>query len=197
MTPLAAVPDDRLTVLARKVRAEHEQATRLFESAVEHAKRCGDLLIEAQAVARHGEWLPFLKEARIPQRTAHRYMEVARKLANQANLPPTLTEVLESVEERKGREHRETMTKLSAEFDSVMNKRPSDRYGMVSSGDYEPWSQWLRKVAEHPGLAERAVDRRVREVREITRRLESHRTTEVAKALRAAADAIEAESPSE
>ena len=90
---LAAVPESDLDRLAREARIEHDAAARAWESAVEHAYRCGGLLIEAKALCGHGGWLPWLADVGIPERTARRYMQVA-KSANRADLPATITDAL-------------------------------------------------------------------------------------------------------
>jgi hypothetical protein len=38
----------------------------------------GSTLCEAKDLCKHGEWLPFLKEAGIPERKAQRYMQLSR-----------------------------------------------------------------------------------------------------------------------
>ena len=90
---LAPVPESGLDRLAREVRAEIEQAERAFESAVEHAVRAGEKLIEAKALLKHGEWLPWLAEVGIPARRAQEYIRVA-KYAESAHLPATIGEAL-------------------------------------------------------------------------------------------------------
>jgi hypothetical protein len=68
-----------LDVLAGRIRAEHEQVGRALTSALDHALRAGDLLIEAKAQLGHGQWLPWLAEhCRFAERTAQAYMRLAR-----------------------------------------------------------------------------------------------------------------------
>ncbi|MEJ7786351.1 MAG: DUF3102 domain-containing protein [Solirubrobacteraceae bacterium] len=71
--------------LAVDIRREHEAAQQAFASAVEHAVRCGELLAEAKAQVRHGEWLPWLAE-NFPAsaRTAQGYMRLAAQPNAQA-----------------------------------------------------------------------------------------------------------------
>ena len=68
---------NRLTVLADRV----GEAFRLGRSkSVEAAQAyldCGSMLAEAKAECDHGEWIPFLKRAGIPERTAQRMMKLA------------------------------------------------------------------------------------------------------------------------
>jgi len=83
---------DRLTDLAerageafrlgRSKEGEARDARRLgrarsLEAAKVHLD-CGSMLVEAKAECRHGEWLPFLRQAGIPERSAQRRMQVAR-----------------------------------------------------------------------------------------------------------------------
>ena len=48
---------------------------RSLEAAKVHLD-CGSMLVEAKAECRHGEWLPFLRQAGIPERSAQRRMQV-------------------------------------------------------------------------------------------------------------------------
>lgn len=64
--------------LAIETRTEYKQCLRHGRKAIEHYLTAGRLLLEAKAKAAHGEWLPFLKDAGIPERTARRMMGLAR-----------------------------------------------------------------------------------------------------------------------
>jgi hypothetical protein len=50
-------------------------------SALQHAKRAGDLLRQARAHCEHGSWLPWLREhcPSVSPRTAQAYMRIARE----------------------------------------------------------------------------------------------------------------------
>lgn len=65
--------------LAVDIEHEHEQAQEAFASAVEHAVRCGELLLEAKAEVGHGEWGAWVDE-HFPasRRSAQGYMRLAR-----------------------------------------------------------------------------------------------------------------------
>jgi len=67
-----------LTDLAVRIEAEHIAAGEAAASHLGHAMACGDLLIEAKAELKHGQWLPWLLERGIADRTARRYMRLAR-----------------------------------------------------------------------------------------------------------------------
>jgi Protein of unknown function (DUF3102) len=72
--------DNRLPVLAADIRAERALHVAAVEASIEHAIKCGELLIEAKAMLnKHGEWLPWLHEhCELSERTAQRYMRIAR-----------------------------------------------------------------------------------------------------------------------
>lgn len=87
------VPVIALEFLAAQINSEHASGLDNARSAVEHARRAGELLLQAKQRLRHGEWLPWL-ETNCPDvsaRSATGYMQVARH-------PP---EVLESQTLRK------------------------------------------------------------------------------------------------
>jgi hypothetical protein len=67
-----------LSALAAEIRREVEQAEADYRSAVQHAVRAGELLIEAKAQVQHGQWLPWL-EANFPgsARSPQGYMRLA------------------------------------------------------------------------------------------------------------------------
>ena len=55
-----------------------QRASMLHRKSVESWLACAEVLLEARAVASHGEWSGFLREAGIPQRTARRMLTYAR-----------------------------------------------------------------------------------------------------------------------
>ncbi len=120
MTVLASVPDSPLDRLAREIAAEHAAAERAWESAVEHGHRAGQCLLEAKALCKHGGWLPWLRDVGIPARTAQVYMRLARKYADPAHLPSTITDALDALEDRDRRAYQERMRALSADFDRAI-----------------------------------------------------------------------------
>ena len=75
----AGIGSNSLTDLAARIRAEHEATADALKSSVEHAMAAGDLLIEAKAQVKHGQWLPWLTEhCAMSDRTARLYMQLAR-----------------------------------------------------------------------------------------------------------------------
>ncbi len=89
MTKNLDKPKRNLPELATELRSEVEAAELAWHDAVSHAIRAGELLTEAKAQVKHGEWLPWL-EANFPgsPRSAQGYMrlgenaEDARRVAH-------------------------------------------------------------------------------------------------------------------
>jgi len=52
-----ALPD-----LAQAIEAEHHATVSAFRATLEHAIRCGELLLEAKKLLGHGDWLPWIKK---------------------------------------------------------------------------------------------------------------------------------------
>jgi hypothetical protein len=68
-----------LTDLAARIRIEHEATAAALQRRVMHAMAAGDLLIEAKAQLKHGQWLPWLtKHCVISERTAQLYVKLAK-----------------------------------------------------------------------------------------------------------------------
>ena len=70
-----------LVPLAREITQAHEEACHAAQSALEHARRAGELLIQAKKGIAHGAWQPWLAAQcpTIRERTAQAYMRVARR----------------------------------------------------------------------------------------------------------------------
>lgn len=65
--------------LADAIRREIREANAAAISAVEHARRAGELLIEAKAACAHGEWNQWLEaNVEVSDRTVRLYMQLAR-----------------------------------------------------------------------------------------------------------------------
>jgi hypothetical protein len=68
-----------LADLAARIRAEHEATAVALQRSVAHAMAAGDLLIEAKAQLKHGQWLPWLRDhCAMSERTAQLYMRCAK-----------------------------------------------------------------------------------------------------------------------
>ena len=71
--------DTGLTDLATAINAEHEQARQALLRGCEHAVKAGELLLEAKAKVKRGQWLPWLAvNCDVAERTAQLYMRLAR-----------------------------------------------------------------------------------------------------------------------
>lgn len=75
--------------LAGKINVEHRAVEDAATSAVEHAIRCGEYLIEAKAEAGHGNWLSWFEAQGFDFsiEMAKRYMRVARNRGELENRP--------------------------------------------------------------------------------------------------------------
>lgn len=64
--------------LVAQIRAEHELARQHAETAIDHARRAGTLLLQAKAALDHGAWLPWLSDhCQLSARQAQRYIRAA------------------------------------------------------------------------------------------------------------------------
>lgn len=86
-----------LSTLATEIVAEHEACERASKSAVEHAVRCGELLIEAKGEVEHGQWLLWLAE-NFPAHinTASNYMRLAansQRVVNSGSIREALADL--------------------------------------------------------------------------------------------------------
>jgi hypothetical protein len=84
-TMATQIPDVDITTsnsladLAARIRAEHEATATALKDSVRHAIAAGEMLIEAKALLKHGQWLPWLREhCTISERTAQLYMRTAK-----------------------------------------------------------------------------------------------------------------------
>lgn len=79
--PQMSTPRERAEIpaLASEINAAHEAAEHAINDALHHARRCGDLLIQAKAECDHGEWKAWIGEHFTGSyRTAAAYMRIAR-----------------------------------------------------------------------------------------------------------------------
>ena len=71
-------PQSLTTTLPDQINAEHLACMQAAGKALEHAMRCGDLLMEAKAGCQHGDWQGWLAEHfEGSDRTARAYMQLA------------------------------------------------------------------------------------------------------------------------
>jgi hypothetical protein len=86
-TATTSIGSNSLAEIAELIRAEHEAVGAALKRCIVHVITAGELLIEAKAHLRHGEWEPWLAEnCAIPARSARHYMRLAKhkdKLADE------------------------------------------------------------------------------------------------------------------
>src|SRR5262245_36498432 len=64
--------------LAANINEQHKLARSCAEKAIDHAIRCGFLLLQAKGAVKHGEWVNWLKEnIKFSERQAQNYMKIA------------------------------------------------------------------------------------------------------------------------
>ena len=75
------VTSNDLANYADRINREHDLAEQHAVTAMEHAQRAGDLLIEAKERVAYGDWLKWLKEnVTVSPRMVQNYMKLARVL---------------------------------------------------------------------------------------------------------------------
>lgn len=78
MGDIIITPDASLNALAGQIKIEHEAALGSARTALKHALRAGELLLEAKALVKHGQWLPWLSaNVDVSERQAQKYMQLA------------------------------------------------------------------------------------------------------------------------
>jgi Protein of unknown function (DUF3102) len=78
MTDIVHTDDD----LVREINTEHGHVETHKRSAIKHAIRCGELLLEMKQRVGHGNWLSWVEENfQASERTARNYMEIAKSAA--------------------------------------------------------------------------------------------------------------------
>ena len=75
---MTQLPSNSLSVTAETVRTLLGEADALASRSIDKMLEAGAMLVEAKAQCKHGEWLPFLERAGVPERMAQRYMTLAR-----------------------------------------------------------------------------------------------------------------------
>ncbi len=77
--PTTIAGSNSLAEIAERIRSEHGEVGAALTRGIVHAITAGELLIEAKAKLKHGQWEPWLAEnCAIPARTARHYMRLAK-----------------------------------------------------------------------------------------------------------------------
>ena len=73
--------------LAREINTEHDRVETYKRNTIQHAIRCGELLLEMKGRVGHGNWLTWVQEHfQASERTARNYMEIAKSAAVAGNI---------------------------------------------------------------------------------------------------------------
>jgi hypothetical protein len=67
--------------LRERLKTEHAAIVDSLKNSLSHAMAAGDMLLEARARLKHGQWLPWIESCDLSERTAQRYMRLARNRA--------------------------------------------------------------------------------------------------------------------
>jgi hypothetical protein len=171
---MSALPEPRkrgLPELARELRREIEAADAAWHDALGHAICAGELLTEAKAQVKHGEWGQWL-DANFPgaRTTATNYMRLARESATVADLP-TVREAVATLAEPREPTTRATKGQAYALLQAIPGW-VEDALEAIYAGDpvppvFEPEGDddeamahyWL-DVAERCSVATRRLGRR-------------------------------------
>jgi phage N-6-adenine-methyltransferase len=80
MTNVVAIAGPRLHDIAQAIEHEHQATMGAFRTTLDHAIRCGELLIQAKAQVPHGQWLLWIKSnLTLKLRQCQVYMRIAEK----------------------------------------------------------------------------------------------------------------------
>jgi Protein of unknown function (DUF3102) len=144
-----------LDTIASEIRQDIEAADKHWQSAVHHAIRAGEGLIEAKATLRHGQWLPWLEEnfPGFSARSAQNYMRLARNRNAVADLPTIREAVATLAAPRENVDHLERardyiakgdeeFRKAGIEFRATGLKLPDD----LSFEDWQRIGRFLGKI---------------------------------------------------
>jgi hypothetical protein len=80
-----------LADLRERLKIEHAAVVGALKTS--RAMACGDILIEAKAQLKHGQWLPWLKSCAVSERSAQAYMRIARNRENIEANPQTTADL--------------------------------------------------------------------------------------------------------
>jgi hypothetical protein len=94
MMPAANIVGSNLLAdLRKRLKIEHAAVANSLRTSLSHAMASGDIVMEAKARLKHGEWLPWLKSGGVPERTAQRWARPARHRAVIESKPDTTRRV--------------------------------------------------------------------------------------------------------
>jgi hypothetical protein len=82
-----------LADLRDRFKIEHAAMGMALRHALGHAMAAGDILLEAKLQLKHGQWLPWLETCDISERTAQRYMRLARNRSEIESNPTPVSDL--------------------------------------------------------------------------------------------------------
>jgi hypothetical protein len=186
--------DDTLAALAQRIEAEHNAVATALQAALGHAIAAGELLIEAKAKVRHGQWHKWLaKNCDIPQRTCSHYMYLARRrerLCDQNGNALPIRTVNEALHLLKNSYPRPGDRSGSDEPYSEWGERGHCAWGCAAWGSFNGALQTAMRITEFGAPRPSLISRAYRAGK--TPGLEPARLREAAALLIRYADAIEA-----
>jgi hypothetical protein len=104
----SAMQGDTVLDVIADINNEHRLAHESASKAVQHAIRCGELLIEQKGRLNHGEFMPWVEaNCEFQYSTAARYMRAAKESSTGVELS-TLSAIFESGRESKQEQHKVT-----------------------------------------------------------------------------------------
>jgi protein gp37 len=152
--------------LAKQINAEHDAAVGSARDAIEHVIRAGNLLIEAKAKVKHGEWQDWVeRNCRFSIDTAQVYMKVAKNRACSVfdSQPQSLRQALEMLSESVAESRRpapepepddepeaDASDVVKAELDAAFSKPTNGQPIEVEAEVVEPVLYSLEATPEPP-----------------------------------------------
>jgi len=130
----------RFATIADQIKAEHKAVERGIRSSVAHAMRCGELLLQAKASMKHGEWEAWITDnIKLSQRAAQGYMRLAKLDAAKAQRVADLSlrEALKQVGQEYGRKQKEIERQVDKELDAA-KPEPAPKPGRIIDVKAEP-----------------------------------------------------------
>ncbi len=92
---------NRLPVLDEAIRKGADTLSDAQRKNVKLAWKLGKRLNERKALTPHGDWLPYLKDVGIPERSARDYMKIGSQIGSVADLGESIRETLEALNPRQ------------------------------------------------------------------------------------------------
>lgn len=138
---ISSMVDEINHTIAAQIRAEHQLAQQHAETAIEHARRAGALLLQVKDALAHGAWLPWLSDhCELSARQAQRYMRAAQG-------KPTTPRLIKSdtsshLTAPPARDYQADALELTLEYGAPISRR-SAAITHLASGD----SIWIQPAA--------------------------------------------------